>query len=59
MGYVQAQDIQYVKAENGLAIRENPNRGAARLGVLDYGTVLEIIEHTNPDNAKQYVRPTK
>ncbi len=47
MGYVQAQDIQYVKAENGLAIRENPNRGAARLGVLDYGTVLEIIEHTN------------
>lgn len=47
MGYAQAQDIQYVNAENGLAIRENPNRGSTRLGLLDYGTVLEIIEHTN------------
>ncbi|MFK2818967.1 SH3 domain-containing protein [Flavobacteriaceae sp. LMIT009] len=47
MGYAQAQDIQYVNAENGLAVRENPNRGSTRLGLLDYGTVLEIIEHTN------------
>lgn len=46
-GYATAQDIQYVKAENGLAIREKPNRGAMRLALLDYGTVLEITEHTN------------
>lgn len=45
--FATAQDIQYVNAENGLAVRENPNRGSTRLGLLDYGTVLEIIEHTN------------
>jgi hypothetical protein len=46
-GYATAQDIQYVNAENGLSIREKPNRGAMRLALLDYGTVLEIVEHTN------------
>jgi hypothetical protein len=47
INFTTAQDIQYVNAENGLSIRENPNRGATRLGLLDYGTILEIIEHTN------------
>ena len=47
IGFVQAQDIQFVNAENGLTIREQPNRGSTRLGVLDYGTALELIEHTN------------
>lgn len=46
-GYVDAQDIQFVKAENGLVVREKPNRGATRLGTLDYGTAIEITEHTN------------
>lgn len=46
-GYVNAQDIQYVKAENGLIIREKPNQGATRLGMLDYGTAIEITQHTN------------
>lgn len=46
-GYAEAQDIQFVKAENGLVIRENPNQGATRLGMLDYGTAIEITEHTN------------
>lgn len=44
---VQAQDIQYVFAENGLVIREQPNQGAKKVGILDYGTPVEIIEHTN------------
>ncbi|WP_299115952.1 SH3 domain-containing protein [uncultured Winogradskyella sp.] len=43
----QAQDIQYVSAENGLVIREQPNQGAAKIGILDYGTAVEIIEQTN------------
>ena len=42
-----AQDIQYVSAENGLIVREKPNQGAIKIGILDYGTVIEIIEHTN------------
>ena len=46
-GYAEAQDIQFVKAENGLVIREKPNQGATRLGMLDYGTAIEIKEHTN------------
>ena len=46
-GYVDAQDIQFVNAENGLVIREKPNQGATRLGKLDYGTAIEITEHTN------------
>lgn len=45
--FATAQDIQYVKAENGLAMREQPNRGAMRLALLDYGTILEVVEHTN------------
>ena len=45
--YADAQDIQYVNAENGLIIREKPSQGAIKLGMLDYGTVLEITEHTN------------
>jgi len=43
----QAQDIQYVSAENGLVIREQPNQGATKIGILDYGTAVEIIEQTN------------
>lgn len=42
-----AQDIKYVAAENGLIIRENPDRGSSRLGLLEYGTVLEVSEYTN------------
>ncbi|TCK68010.1 SH3 domain-containing protein [Winogradskyella wandonensis] len=47
LSVAQAQDIQYVNAENGLVIREQPNQGAAKIGILDYGTAVEIIEHTN------------
>lgn len=43
----QAQDIQYVFAENGLVVREKPNQGAIKVGLLDYGTPVEVIEHTN------------
>ncbi|NNK82662.1 MAG: SH3 domain-containing protein [Flavobacteriaceae bacterium] len=45
--FAKAQDIQFVNAENGLVIREKPNQGARRLGMLDYGTAIEITEHTN------------
>ncbi|MEZ4797067.1 MAG: SH3 domain-containing protein [Flavobacteriaceae bacterium] len=46
-GYAEAQDIQYVNAENGLIIREKPSQGAIKVGMLDYGTAIEITEHTN------------
>lgn len=46
-GYAEAQDIQYVNAENGLIIRERPSQGAIKVGMLDYGTAIEITEHTN------------
>ena len=45
--FTHAQDIQFVSAENGLIVREKPNQGAIKVGMLDYGTVIEIIEHTN------------
>lgn len=45
--FTHAQDIQYVSAENGLIVREKPSQGAIKVGMLDYGTVIEIIEHTN------------
>ena len=41
------QDIQYVTAENGLMVREKPSRGASKLDMLDYGTAVEVVEHTN------------
>ena len=47
INFMNAQDIQYVSAENGLIVREKPNQGAIKIGILDYGTVIEIIEHTN------------
>ncbi|MFT5215820.1 MAG: hypothetical protein ACI83H_000937 [Glaciecola sp.] len=46
-GYAEAQDIQYVNAENGLIVREKPSQGSIKVGMLNYGTVLEITEHTN------------
>jgi len=46
-GYAEAQDIQYVNAENGLIVREKPSQGALKSGMLDYGTAIEITEHTN------------
>ena len=47
LSFTNAQDIQYVSAENGLIVREKPSQGANKVGMLDYGTVIEIIEHTN------------
>ncbi len=47
LSIAQAQDIQYVQAENGLVMREQPNQGATKVGILDYGTPVEIIEHTD------------
>ncbi len=47
LSVAQAQDIQYVSAENGLVMREQPNQGAVKVGVLDYGTPVEIIEYTD------------
>jgi len=45
--YAQAQDLQYVSAENGLIVRAKPSRGANRIGTIDYGTQVEVTEHTN------------
>lgn len=45
--FAQAQKIWYVNAENGLILRDKPNRGSNRIAKLDYGTQLEILERTN------------
>lgn len=45
--YGKAQDIQYVNAENGLVIRASATKEAKRLGMLDYGTAIEVILLTN------------
>ena len=45
--FAQAQEIRYVKAENGLVLRDQPNRGSNRITKLDYGSQIEILEHTN------------
>ena len=47
LNIAQAQDIQYVFAENGLVVREKPNQGAIKVGLLDYGSAVEVVEHTN------------
>ncbi|RNC87998.1 MAG: SH3 domain-containing protein [Winogradskyella sp.] len=47
LSVASAQDIQYVFAENGLVIREQPNQGATKIGILDYGTAVEVIEYTD------------
>ena len=44
--FAQAQDIQYVSAENGLVVRDNPSRGAKRVAKLEYGTQIEITEYS-------------
>jgi len=47
LSFAHAQDIQYVSAENGLIVRKKPSQGATKVGLLDYGTAIEITEHTN------------
>lgn len=44
--FAQAQDIQYVSAENGLIVRDNPSRGAKRIAKLEYGTQLKVTEYS-------------
>lgn len=44
--FAQAQDMQYVSAESGLVVRDNPSRGAKRIAKLDYGTQIEITEYS-------------
>lgn len=40
------QQIQYVHADNGLIVRENPETGSKRIGKLEYGTRVYIISET-------------
>ena len=47
VNFAQAQEFKYVKAENGLILREKPNQGANKIATLDYGTQIELLEHTN------------
>ncbi|MBP2834341.1 SH3 domain-containing protein, partial [Aquimarina sp. U1-2] len=44
---VNAQEIRYVNADNGLFLRETPNQGSKRVDKLVYGTALEVTERTN------------
>ncbi|AUP79636.1 SH3 domain-containing protein [Flavivirga eckloniae] len=45
--FAQAQELHYVKADNGLILREKPDRTSNRVTKLDYGTQLEVMEYTN------------
>jgi hypothetical protein len=47
ISFAQAQDIQFVSAENGLIVRKLPSQGAMKVGILDYGAPIEITERTN------------
>lgn len=47
LSFANAQDIQYVSAENGLVMRQQPNQGATKVGILDYGTPIEVIAYTD------------
>lgn len=40
------QQTQYVNAENGLFIREKPDKNSERTGKLEYGTSVRIIQNT-------------
>jgi len=44
---VFGQEIQYVKAENGLIIRSSPDKTSERIGKLEYGTRVKIIQDTD------------
>lgn len=44
--YTFGQEVQYVNANNGLIIREKPDKDSERIGKLEYGTRIIIIEET-------------
>lgn len=41
------QQTQYVKADNGLIVRESPDRNSKPIGKLEYGTGLRVIQETD------------
>lgn len=43
----QAQEIRYVKADNGLFLRDRPSQDSKRISKLVYGTELEVTHRTN------------
>jgi len=43
---ILGQDTTFVLAENGLIVRENPDRKSKKLGKLPYGTEVLIIKET-------------
>lgn len=44
--FLFGQEIQYVKADNGLIVRDQPSKNGTRIGKLKYGTVVEVREET-------------
>ena len=45
--YIFSQKIEFANAPNGLVIRDSPNLNSNRIGKLDYGTRVMIIDKTN------------
>ena len=43
---MNAQEVLYVEANNGLILRDNPDKMAQRIGKLEYGTTVKILEKT-------------
>lgn len=44
--YTFGQKKQYVKADNGLIVREKPSLSSERIGKLEYGTRVNIIQES-------------
>lgn len=44
--FVCAQQVLYVNADNGLIVRSAPKKDSERLGKLEYGSMVEVLEET-------------
>jgi hypothetical protein len=44
--FVCAQQVLYVNADNGLIVRSAPQQDSERLGKLEYGSMVEVLEET-------------
>lgn len=44
--FVCAQQVLYVNADNGLIVRSAPQKDSKRLGKLEYGSMVEVLEET-------------
>jgi hypothetical protein len=46
---ISSQEIQFMDATNGLNIREKPDKSSEKIGKLNYGATIYIINKTEID----------